>query len=141
MRDIMKSGINNYDNIEEYQRNLLTIFKDVKNGKCDFQMYREEILIILRNLSKYISEEYGESKESINLYEITVPLFDAVKNFEKSEISREQIEIMTKAIKMLTRKTNSQERDNLVKKMIKANLNPLVRLDGLYELYRKQGRL
>lgn len=123
--------------VSEIRNSLLKIIKEVRDNFEDFR-YRQITLFEFRKTLESIKNDF---KGDIPLFELIICLFYAVKNSYSEDLSSEQINTLETAIGKIDSKLTESDVDEIVEELISAGFNPLPKLEGLAEIYERQGEI
>ena len=106
----------------------------------NFEDFRDRQMWFFR-LKKALESARKESQENPVLLELVVCLFDTVKNLYSENLTAEHIATLETIIYYIKSGITEADVDEATEKLISAGLNPLPKLDGLVEIYKRQGEI
>jgi hypothetical protein len=116
-----------------------TLLQIVKRTKMNFEDFRDRQLNFfqLKQALKLAKTDFQGDQH----LEVIICLFDAVKNSYAENLSIEQVNVIEAVINEIDHELTDVDVDNITEKLITAGFNPLPSLDGLAEIYQRQGEL
>ena len=135
--DLKDMDYSREEHISEIRNSLLSKVMEIKDNFKDFK-HRQIALFDLKRLFESAKRDFmGE----LPLFELIICLFYAVKNSCHGDITDEQIDALQAAISKVDCGLTESDVDKIVEELITAGFNPLPKLDGLAEIYERQGEI
>jgi len=125
------------DYISEIRNSLLRIIEEIKDNFEDFR----DRQIGLFKFRKTLESAREESQGNPVLLELMICLFDTLKNLYSENLTIEHIDILEEIIYYIDSGITEGDVDRATERLISAGLNPLPKLDGLAEIYKRQGEI
>ena len=125
------------DYILEMRNSLLRIMEEIRDN---FEDFRDRQICFFK-LKKALESARKESQVDPVLLELIICLFDTVKNLYSENLTIEHIAILETIIYYIDSRITEADVDEATEKLISAGLNPLPKLDGLAEIYKRQGEI
>lgn len=123
--------------ISEMRNSLLKIMGEIRDNLEDF---RDRQMCFFK-LKKALESARKESQVNPVLLELIICLFDTVKNLYSENLTIEHIATLETIIYYIDSRITETDVDEATEKLISAGLNPLPKLDGLAEIYKRQGEI
>ena len=125
------------DYVSEMRDSLLETVGEIRDN---FEDFRDRQMWFFK-LKKALESARKESQENPVLLELIVCLFDTVKNLYSENLTIEHIATLETIIYTVNSGITEADVDKATEKLISAGLNPLPKLDGLVEIYKRQGEI
>lgn len=123
--------------ISEMKTTLLEIVKRIRMNFNDFRD-RQLGLFQLKETLESVRKDFRGDQFFL---EVIICLFDAVKNTYAENLSIEQVDVLGTVISEIESELTESNADNITERLISAGFNPLPKLDGLAEIYERQGEI
>lgn len=130
--------------LSKKERNILDIKNTLLNGVRDLKdnfedsRYRQIALFSLKEVLESIKKNFRGDPP---LFDLIICLFYATKNSYSEDLTSEQVKTLENAIHRIDKGMNESDVDTTVKELIAVGFTPLLRFDGLAEIYERQGEL
>lgn len=125
------------DYVSEMRDSLLETVGEIRDN---FEDFRDRQMWFFK-LKKALESARKESQENPVLLELVVCLFDTVKNLYSENLTAEHIATLETIIYYIKSGITEADVDEATEKLISAGLSPLPKLDGLVEIYKRQGEI
>lgn len=123
--------------VSETRKSLLKIIREMRDNFEDFR-HRQ---IILFKLKKTLESAKNDFEGDLPLFELMICLFYTVKNSYSENLSSKQINTLETAIGRIDNELTESDVDEIVEELISAGFTPLPKLEGLAEIYERQGEI
>lgn len=123
--------------VSETRKSLLKIIREIRDSFEDFR-YRQ---ITVFKLKKNLDSAKNSFEGDLPLFELMICLFYAVKNSYSENLSSRQVDTLETAISRIDNELTESDVDEIVEELISAGFNPLPKLQGLAEIYERQGEI
>jgi hypothetical protein len=123
--------------VSETRKSLLKIIREIRDSFEDLR-YRQ---ITVFKLKKTLESAKNNFEGDLPLFELMICLFYAVKNSYSENLSSRQVDILETAIGRIDNELTESDVDEIVEELISAGFNPLPKLQGLAEIYERQGEI